>query len=245
MRYFLALAFFTLLGITKGQDTIFYDSNWSHTSSRNLSKYYELVYKENGNKKSVRVTTYFKSGKIYSEKHYCDYKNGEFDGKLKEWYESGQLRREIDYKNGKLNGRLLTFWDNGKQKRIDLYENDKLIKGNCFNVNGSETNYYNYEIHPEFPGGDAALYSYLGRELTYPTESRDNGVQGRVLLRFYINKDGSISDISVIERLNVELDNEAIRVVKNMPEWKPGMQDGDTLRVQFNLPIKFFLGISR
>jgi protein TonB len=98
------------------------------------------------------------------------------------------------------------------------------------------------EEMPEFPGGHEKLMSYLKENTKYPEEAKDLGIQGKVYVRFTVNKDGSISDVKVVRGVHQLLDQEAIRVVKSMPKWKPGRQNGQTVRVQMHLPIKFALG---
>jgi len=101
--------------------------------------------------------------------------------------------------------------------------------------------FYVVESMPSFPGGEAALYEYLARSLEYPNQAKEAGIQGRVFLTFVVERDGSITDVKVLRGIGGGCDEEAIRVVKNMPGWTPGKQRGLPVRVQFNLPIKFTL----
>lgn len=95
------------------------------------------------------------------------------------------------------------------------------------------------EQNPRFPGGDSALMEWLANNLQYPTKALNNGVQGRVIVQFVINKDGMVVNPSVLRSVDPELDAEAIRVISAMPKWKPGMQRGKAVRVRFSLPITF------
>jgi TonB family protein len=95
---------------------------------------------------------------------------------------------------------------------------------------------------PEFPGGVEALMDYVSRNVKYPESAKENNLQGRVLVKFVIEKDGSVSNVEVGRGWGNELDDEAVRVVKAMPKWKPGKQDGKPVRVSFILPINFKLG---
>ncbi|MBQ8866531.1 MAG: energy transducer TonB [Bacteroidaceae bacterium] len=97
------------------------------------------------------------------------------------------------------------------------------------------------EAMPEFPGGTAELMKWLQKNIKYPTISQENGVQGRVIVQFVVNKDGSIVDPVVIRSVDPYLDKEALRVVKAMPKWKPGEQRGKAVRVKFTLPVQFRL----
>ena len=97
------------------------------------------------------------------------------------------------------------------------------------------------EEQPEFPGGMAECYKWIGKNLQYPTISAENGVQGRVTVNFVVNADGSIVDVKVLRGVDPYLDKEAIRVVSKMPKWKPGKQRGKAVRTSFNLPVRFKL----
>lgn len=97
------------------------------------------------------------------------------------------------------------------------------------------------EDDPEFPGGQAALMQYLQGNLRYPTMAREAGIQGTVFVTFVVERDGSITDVRILRGVGGGLDEEAIRVVQNMPPWTPGRQRGQAVRVQFNLPIRFVL----
>jgi protein TonB len=97
------------------------------------------------------------------------------------------------------------------------------------------------EDMPEFPGGDAALHKYLGTSVDYPVIAQENGIQGRVYVKFVINTDGSVTDVQIARGVDPSLDKEAIRVVKSMPKWKPGKQRGKAVRVSYTVPINFVL----
>ena len=97
------------------------------------------------------------------------------------------------------------------------------------------------EQQPMFPGGPAALMKYLSENTKYPVVAQENGVQGRVTVQFVVEKDGSITDVHVLRGVDPSLDKEAVRVVKSMPRWTPGKQNGTTVRVNYRLPVLFRL----
>lgn len=97
------------------------------------------------------------------------------------------------------------------------------------------------EQKPEFPGGESALYDYLSSHINYPAQAAEEGVQGRVIVQFTITKTGKIENVSVVRGRHPALDKEALRVVKSMPNWTPGRQDGRAVNVQHTLPITFRL----
>lgn len=96
-------------------------------------------------------------------------------------------------------------------------------------------------VMPEFPGGMAACMQYLAQNVRYPKKARENGVQGRVIVQFVVDKDGSIDNIKIVRGITWDLNDEAKRVVKKMPKWKPGTIGGEPARIQFTLPIVFRL----
>ena len=97
------------------------------------------------------------------------------------------------------------------------------------------------EEMPSFPGGQGALMSYLASNIKYPVVAQGNGVQGRVIVSFVVERDGSISDVRVARSVDPSLDREAQRVVKSMPRWKPGKQNGSAVRVKYTVPVVFRL----
>ena len=97
------------------------------------------------------------------------------------------------------------------------------------------------EEYPEFPNGEENLYKYLGSNIKYPHDALENGIQGTVVVKFVVEKDGSISNVKAVRKIGGGCDEEAVRVVKRMPRWKPGKQSGKPVRTEFTLPIQFKL----
>ena len=97
------------------------------------------------------------------------------------------------------------------------------------------------EQMPQFPGGQQALFEYLSKNIKYPVIAEENGVQGRVIVTFVVERDGSITDVKVVKSVDPSLDKEAQRVVKAMPHWIPGKQNGSAVRVKYTVPVTFRL----
>lgn len=97
------------------------------------------------------------------------------------------------------------------------------------------------ETNPEYPGGQAAMFKYLSENIRYPVITREKGIEGQVVVGFVVDTDGGIVDVNIKKGLHPLLDEEAMRVVKNMKPWKPGTQQGRRVRVAYSLPIKFKL----
>lgn len=116
-----------------------------------------------------------------------------------------------------------------KRQEIEIQEND------------DETIYQVVDQDPEFVGGMEALFKYLRNNMIYPQEARDNNISGHVYITFVIEKDGRITNPKVLRDIGGGCGAEAIRLVENMPKWKPGRNNGRVVRVQFNLPVRFSL----
>lgn len=99
------------------------------------------------------------------------------------------------------------------------------------------------EEMPEFPGGMDKLLEYLGKNIKYPSDAKEQGIQGRSIIEFVVNKDGSIVDPKVVHSLHPKCDEEAMRVIKTMPKWKPGKQRGKPVRVKYTVPVQFKLSV--
>ncbi len=109
------------------------------------------------------------------------------------------------------------------------------------NAEPSDKAYEVVEQMPTFKGGDAALMKYLSVNIKYPEAAEKAGEQGRVVVNFIVEKDGAVSNVKVVRSVTPTLDAEAVRVIKAMPKWVPGKQDGKLVRVKYNVPVSFRL----
>lgn len=108
----------------------------------------------------------------------------------------------------------------------------------------SQTNQKVYDVveqMPEFPGGMQGLISYLSENIKYPKDAEKQKVEGKVMVTFVVEADGSVTTVQEVKKVFPSLDNEAVRVVSAMPKWTPGMHDGKPVRVKYTLPISFRL----
>ena len=132
---------------------------------------------------------------------------------------------------------------------LQIVENDAKVEETAIQASEEtgqavEVKYVPVEVEeeePEFPGGMAECLKFLGKNIKYPTISQENGVQGKVIVQFVVNKDGSIVDPVVVRSVDPYLDKEALRVIKTMPKWKPGKQRGKAVRVKYTVPVTFKL----
>lgn len=133
-------------------------------------------------------------------------------------------------------------WSNGKPNGdADITLTIKEIDDTSSTAPADATIIDEPDTYPEFVGGSDSLYHYMAATIHYPEQAKKDGIQGRVLVRFTVEADGSISGAEVLRGIGGGCDEEALRVVQAMPKWKPGTKDGHPVRVQYNLPIVFKL----
>lgn len=136
--------------------------------------------------------------------------------------------------------------DGSKDKDAILKEVEKIMgdgKGNG-KGDGDGNKIYNVgsiQVNPQFPGGEAEMYAYIRKNLNYPAVDQEMGNQGRVSIRFVVSKTGEISNVQLIKGVSPGCDKEALRVIKNMPRWIPGKQNGEPVNVYFVIPVVFRL----
>ena len=243
------------------KDTIYYNKIWEVSNKEN-AEYYRIISKEN---ELFKVMDYYLNGTLHMSGFYKsinpEIKEGLFtyydengkknfqgnyfantkNGPYTLFYNSGLVWVSENYLNDLLNGDLIGYFENGQIRRREKYSNGALIGGKCYTLSGIDTTYYPFETMPEFIGGDNGLREYLGQNINYPPKARNKGIEGKVVLHFVVSMDGQIKDIEIIRYSHPLLDEEALRVVKSMPKWKPGFQDGKAVEVKYTLPISFRL----
>lgn len=119
-----------------------------------------------------------------------------------------------------------------------FYAQDKQ-KGNAVQGSDAEYAFEQLEVKPEFPNGNEGLGKYLSENIKYPKKALKNGVSGKVFVQFVIDKTGKVTNVVAVRGVEKSLDKEAVRVIKSMPKWKPGMKDGQPVKVKYTIPINF------
>ena len=192
----------------------------------------------NNGEQNGKKSTWYENGKLATE---SDIVNGLNEGKSNEWYENGQLKNESNYMNGQYSGTITTYWRSGQIKRKEQYLQDKFQNGTCYDSLGNEIKHFELEEMPQYKGGDNQMFKDIMNNLQYPTNSRDAGIQGRVIVKFAVDKNGNISDLEVMAGINDELNYEAVRVIGTLKKFKPGLYDGEFVKVYYRVPISFTL----
>jgi protein TonB len=126
----------------------------------------------------------------------------------------------------------------GTKDGVDVRD---LIEHKVITEAPKEEIFHHVEQMPVFPGGEKELLKWLGENINYPTIAQEQGIQGKVFLRFVVRPDGSVDDVQVVKSLEPSCDKEAVRAVKKMPKWVPGRQNGNAVNVYYSLPVTFRL----
>lgn len=182
---------------------------------------------------------YFKEeGWLESEGKYVDNKK---TGLWKSYKDSNVLWTEQEFVEGMQQGFFKSYYDGKILRRLDYYEQDSFKKGNCYTRAGKDTSHYPFIELPTYDGGENAMYQFISKNLNYPSQAINKAIEGKVVLKFMINKEGAVSNIEVVKSIHKSLDDEAIRVVKKMPKWKPGKMEGELSNIYYTLPVKYVL----
>lgn len=198
-------------------------------------------FHKNENGKKIRhgiFRNWYTNGQLARE---GNYRNNKPEGQHTVWYKNGQKRFVEFYVNGELQDTLKSFYENGTLRRLELYETGKVLKGEVYAEDGKVLPYFPANQMPEFPGGVEQLMKFLVANMKYPRTAQKEKASGQVLTSFIVDKDGTIEDVTIVKGVHPDIDAEALRVVRSMPKWKPGMQNDEVVRVRYNLPLKFAL----
>lgn len=239
LRLFVTIGLFLIPLIAFAQDTIYFNSTGEKVETKLKAAYYQTLVKENIHSNKLLERQYYMSGLQKKETYYLEFNKKKKDGTQKIWYFNGQLKSSVDYVDNKYQGTILTYWENGQLKRKDTFVNNKFVAGECFNADGTFLKHFDYIILPTFRGGENGLIQYLRKTIIYPRDAVARGIEGMVLVDFMVLKDGTISKVALKSGISPELDQEAIRVVKSMPKWSPGMEDGEPVDCWFTIPIMY------
>lgn len=163
------------------------------------------------------------------------------NGPYFKYFANGNKQIEAFYKNNGQNGTEIEYDINGKVIRKDIYEDGYLLVELNDGFVKDSVIYTKVEEMPLFIGGESALYQHVNLNIRYPVIALENGIQGRVIVRFVVREDGFISNVSVLRGIGGGCDEEAVRIVKKMPKWKPGRIKGRPVSVWYTLPIMFAL----
>lgn len=158
------------------------------------------------------------------------------------------IEEKTNFKSNLREGKSFTFYENGKLRRMDVYVRDTLRLSTCYDSIGSviecsvDISTVEKEVMPKFPGGVPALMKFISANINPKNITKNtNDIDGKVIVKFYIDIDGSVKDPVVLKNNTgvPECETEAIRIVSKMPKWIPGSQKGKSVKVYYTLPVTF------
>ena len=237
----LALVLFFVSGLS-AQDTLFFGAMGDTVRALVECDRYIVRSPDPQQQDRTLAIEHTRSGRLLSEERtILNEENKRVPDGTSRWFrEDGSIKVIMQHVRGQRLS-IQSFWPGGEPKRDDLFQNDSLVSGRCFAEDGSEVEYFPYLIEPGFQGGLNKLYEFLRGHLRYPDQAFEDGIQGTVMTRFVVMKDGAIEQAEVIRKVSPDLDAEALRVVRKMPAWSPGLMDGEPVKCRFNLPVAFKL----
>lgn len=228
---YLRLLMLLLVTHAYSQDTIYLEKNYREINDPEKAAFYKVVLK---NSEVANLS----SEKIYTSDHELEseiiYKN--YDSKDPEriehqtYYRNGQLHLRSTFRKGRLHGDFVSFWETGQIKRKDVYKKGRWLTGTCWNEDGKEVPYYDFEIQPQFTGGMPVFQLYLQnklRNLAIPSTLKGT----KVLVRFTIDENGSVTQVQILKSLDPKVENKVRKVFEDMPQWSPARMDGGPMAV--------------
>lgn len=238
--YFFILPLFFPLSLF-GQQNLYFTKKGEPTDTAGAFYRHEITQLPNG---WTYVKEYRPVDTLFSEGAYSVYKEKKkvSEGIHKTYRGDGALWYTQSFENDQLHGEFRSYYPGGQLKRIERYEKEKFIDGECFQEDGSPRPFTRFQQAPQYPGGEQALFNYISENLQYPAKARKRNIQGKVVLTFVLNKDGSVSDVVVVNGIGGGCDEEAVRLVSGMERWQPGLVDDDRpVKVRYTLPLRFRL----
>jgi len=221
-------------------DTIYFDKDWNN-SDKSKAEYIRVIKKSGGN---MIASDFDSKGNLQSVAAISSIQPFVKEGKCTIYDDKGRKESEGDYKNDKRNG-IWTWWiDEGKDSMIIEYDENGFknrIRPPMETVKAKDGVFTIVEQMPVFPGGEQAMLDFISNNVKYPKSAREDDVEGRVIVQFVISKTGDVVDAKIVKSVRSDIDEAALNVVNQMPQWNPGIQDGKTVLVSFNLPINFTL----
>ncbi len=237
----------------KAQNQVYFESNWGISIN---DSYYEVFPGTSfliGKKKDIKqgfvdmqiglAIPAILTAKIGLGKYFNIEKKSHISFGVRPWPLHGYTQLGFDTKKGKS---IMFTFEGGTGDNISFISYGLVTVGFRWNMikntdNPKSVIYDVVEIAPEFKGGHEKLNEYLVNQIKYPEEAKQKGIQGKVFVKFIVMSDGSINGVRLIKGVHETIDNEALRVVKAMPNWVPGKHRGKTVNCSFAMPIVFKL----
>lgn len=258
LKYILALFLLLSALIVTGQPkTTYFDKHWN-ACDETYAAYIRRAFPEKG---KFRVEDSYISGRVYCTSYRTEIATNQVknrDGTIVFYDEKGHKLREGAYSEGRRDGRWRFYdWQTHKLKREIEYQMDSIISDEDYVESSASTkpnaskntkptempknNNAPVTYIEHMPSAGFVINEYLSENIIYPKAARKAGIEGRVIVKFVVDEDGAICDVRLLKGIGGGCDEEAVKVVSEMPFWNPGIQNGETVRVYFTLPITFRL----
>ena len=237
LLYFFIFVFSALYSYAQ-TDTIYFSSSWE-VCSKEQAKFFRIVTPKKG---KYIVADYYLTGtpQMIAEASSADPLVK--DGKCTYYDEQGFKSSQGLYRKNMHDGRWVQWSNHGQDSVVTEYSNgNKHTASDTLQSTGEEKVFTIVEQMPEFPGGVDEMLKFISKNIHYPETAQNDNVQGRVYVSFVIDKSGNVTDARVIRSVRKDIDDAALKVVNEMPQWKPGYQNGKPVLVAFNLPLNFTL----
>ena len=240
--------------------TVWFDQHWNEQQTRRHAAFYRKQWKEDG---KWQLRTYYLSGNlqriastlddqfnVFDGPYQSYYENGspwamgaylkgKSIGNYKSWFEDGTLDMDVNYIAGKYDGVCRWYYPNGRISSEEIYRQGTVVKATFFSEDGLKSWNVSHQIKEEessFPGD---ISEYMHQNMRYPESAVQRGIEGVVIVLFRVYEDGSVHDVAVMKSLDPALDAEAIRLVSNMPLWRPANAHNRKVKEYHNLGISF------
>jgi TonB family protein len=241
MRMLIFILFFFPVFSLVAQDTVYFNNDGDTVYTKTGYDYYKVVKMMPDG--SALEQEYNYGDTLVSETNYSVFSKKEIikQGYYTKWYTNGQIYIRHLNDNNRIQGYYRVYWKNGIVKREEFYKKGVFQNGKCYDSTGKEVDFYEFSIQPAYTGGDAEMIKYLVNHVKYPDLARENGISGTVFIQFIVRKDGRIDNVKIKISAHPSLDEESLRVIRNMPPWQPGYYDGKASDVKMVLPLKYIL----
>jgi protein TonB len=194
------------------------------------------------------VQDYYVGGILQEIKSFDNIRKEIPNGTFESWHENGKLASHQEFVHGKQIGERRFYYESGQLKRHEQYQEGKRTAGECYDAQGGTIAFFEYEVMPIYPegkGDQLAIVNAVARSIRYPKDALKAGVQGRVFVKFQVDKTGQVIEVELVKGLFPSLDAETVRAVRQLRRFKPGLQDGLPVTVSYTLPIRYGIDPSR
>lgn len=221
--------FFTQQTFAQKTDTIWYNNKWEKTQQVSARHYSRVIEKLGTDK--YKVKDYYETGSQQMEGFFSSVEPDIKDGEFKYWYRSGKKQMDVTYEANK---EVQVCQYNEQGEITNEWERIPVVKIE----NGKPTTEFKIlQRSPKFPGGKEALNEFIAKNIKYSDVT--SNIKGKIIVRFKVNIDGKAVNPTIISSLSPEQDQEAINMIKKMPRWEPGKQNGQLVAITLSLPITF------